>query len=92
MVEALEEQLGGILEIVRPQGGLFIWGTLPDKYDSAVFAKKAIGNMVAVVEGKTFMPDQSAVSHSFRMNYSTPTDEQLVRGIELLGQLAKDVL
>ena len=83
MVEALEEQLGGILEIVRPQGGLFIWGTLPDKYDSAVFAKKAIGNMVAVVEGKTFMPDQSAVSHSFRMNYSTPTDEQIIEGVRL---------
>ena len=84
MVEALEEQLGGVLEIVRPQGGLFIWGTLPDKYDSAVFAKKAIGNMVAVVEGKTFAPDQSVVSHSFRMNYSTPTDEQIVEGVRRL--------
>ena len=84
MVEALEEQLGGVLEIVRPQGGLFIWGTLPDKYDSAVFAQKAIGNMVAVVEGKTFAPDQSVVSHSFRMNYSTPTDEQIVEGVRRL--------
>lgn len=90
MVEALEEQLGGILEIVRPQGGLFIWGTLPDKYDSAVFAKKAIGNMVAVVEGKTFMPDQSAVSHSFRMNYSTPTDEQIIEGVCRLRKTLDD--
>ena len=90
MVEALEEQLGGILEIVRPQGGLFIWGTLPDKYDSAVFAKKAIGNMVAVVEGKTFMPDQSAVSHSFRMNYSTPTDEQIIEGVRRLRKTLAD--
>ena len=89
-VEALEEQLGGILEIVRPQGGLFIWGTLPDKYDSAVFAKKAIGNMVAVVEGKTFMPDQSAVSHSFRMNYSTPTDEQIIEGVRRLRKTLDD--
>ena len=84
MVDALEEQLGGVLEIVRPQGGLFIWGTLPDKYDSAVFAKKAIGNTVAVVEGKTFAPDQSVVSHSFRMNYSTPTDDQIVEGVRRL--------
>ena len=90
MVEAREEQLGGILEIVRPQGGLFIWGTLPDKYDSAVFAKKAIGNMVAVVEGKTFMPDQSAVSHSFRMNYSTPTDEQIIEGVRRLRKTLDD--
>lgn len=90
MVEALEEQLGGILEIVRPQGGLFIWGTLPDKYDSAVFAKKAIGNMVAVVEGKTFMPDHSAVSHSFRMNYSTPTDEQIIEGVRRLRKTLDD--
>ena len=90
MVEALEEQLGGILEIVRPQGGLFIWGTLPDKYDSAVFAKKAIGNMVAVVEGKTFMPEQSAVSHSFRMNYSTPTDEQIIEGVRRLRKTLDD--
>lgn len=46
--------------------------------------------MVAVVEGKTFMPDQSAVSHSFRMNYSTPTDEQIIEGVRRLRKTLDD--
>ena len=47
---------------------------------------------VCVVPGNAFLTDESEPCQSFRINYSTPTDEQLVRGIELLGQLAKDVL
>jgi len=89
MMEQLDEKCPQV-RYTRPEGGMFIWGTLPDKYDSAVFAKKAIGNMVAVVEGKTFMPDQSAVSHSFRMNYSTPTDEQIIEGVRRLRKTLDD--
>ena len=40
--------------------------------------------MVAVVAGNTFSPDKDAVSRSFRLNYSTPGDEQIIEGVARL--------
>lgn len=74
------------------EGGLFMWCTLPDGVDMPAFCKEAVLRKVCVVPGNAFLTDESEPCQSFRINYSTPTDEQLVRGIELLGQLAKDVL
>ena len=69
-----------------------MWCTLPDGVDMPAFCKEAVLRKVCVVPGNAFLTDESEPCQSFRINYSTPTDEQLVRGIELLGQLAKDVL
>lgn len=77
----------------RPiEGGLFLWCELPASADMTEFCKLAIQRNVAVVPGNAFLTDESQKSSCFRINYSTPTDEQLVRGIQILGQLAKDVL
>ena len=84
MVGELEKNFGDTLTFVRPQGGLFIWCTLPEGYDSALFTRKALENMVAVVAGNTFSPDKDAVSRSFRLNYSTPSDEQIIEGVARL--------
>lgn len=84
MVGELEKNFGDTLTFVRPQGGLFIWCTLPEGYDSALFTRRALENMVAVVAGNTFSPDKDAVSRSFRLNYSTPSDEQIIEGVARL--------
>lgn len=84
MIGELEKNFGDTLTFVRPQGGLFIWCTLPEGYDSALFTRKALENMVAVVAGNTFSPDKDAVSRSFRLNYSTPSDEQIIEGVARL--------
>ena len=46
---------------------------------------------LAVVPGSAFLADDKAPSLSFRMNYSTPTDAQIERGIEILGKLTKEL-
>lgn len=84
MIGELEKNFGDTLTFVRPQGGLFIWCTLPEGYDSALFTRRALENMVAVVAGNTFSPDKDAVSRSFRLNYSTPSDEQIIEGVARL--------
>lgn len=75
-----------------PEGGMFIWATLPEGYDSADIAKKALEHKIAIVSGNTFLPDLSAKSNSFRMNFSTPSDEDIVEGIKRLGDMLKEVL
>ena len=44
------------------------------------FCKAAVLNKVCVVPGNAFLTDDTAPCQSFRINFSTPTDEQLVRG------------
>ncbi|MBE6551924.1 MAG: PLP-dependent aminotransferase family protein [Ruminococcaceae bacterium] len=70
----------------RPEGGIFIWCRLIGETDSSAIVKSAIANKVAVVPGATFNADESQPSNGFRLNYSTPTDEQIVKGIEILGK------
>ena len=77
--------------VTEPQGGLFIWGTLPEGSDMLDFCKKAIERKVAVVPGTAFLTDENAKTTSFRMNFSTPTDEQLTEGCKILGQLTKEL-
>ena len=70
-------------------GGLFIWCKLPEGVDMPEFVRKAIENKVCVVPGNAFLTDENATSDGFRINFSTPTDEQLEKGIKALGDLIK---
>ena len=72
----------------RIDGGLFIWCDLPESVDMPAFCKTAVLNKVCVVPGNAFLTDETEECHSFRINFSTPTDEQLEKGIKILGELA----
>ncbi len=76
----------------RIDGGLFIWCKLPDGVDMADFCKQAVLRKVCVVPGNAFLTDEKEQCNSFRINFSTPTDEQLEKGIKILGELAKEIL
>ena len=70
-------------------GGLFTMCTLPDYVNMQEFCKDAIKNKVCVVPGNAFLTDESEECHTFRVNFSTPTDEQLEKGIKLLAKTAE---
>ena len=75
----------------RPEGGLFIWGTVKDTDDASNIVKLAIEKKVAVVPGTAFNCDTEAPSPSFRLNYSTPSDEQIIEGIKRLGEVFAEI-
>ncbi len=78
---------------VKPQGGLFIWCTLPDDCDMNAFCTKAVQDYkIAIVPGNSFNIKESDVSHSFRLNYSTPTNEQIKKGMEILARMTREML
>ncbi len=78
---------------VKPQGGLFIWCALPDDCDMNAFCTKAVqGYKIAIVPGNSFNIKESDVSHSFRLNYSTPTNEQIKKGMEILARMTREML
>ena len=76
------------------EGGLFIWCRLPEnaRISMTEFCKQAVLNKVCVVPGNAFLTDESEQCSSFRINFSTPTNEQLEKGIKILGKLASEVL
>ena len=92
MLDCLDAHMPKEIHYTRPEGGLFIWCTLPDFIPMNDFVKRAIERKVAVVPGTAFNCDTEAPSQSFRLNYSTPSDEDIRRGIEILGNLAKEML
>ncbi len=87
MLSEMDKHFPKHIKYTRPDGGLFIWVTMPDKYDADAFAKEGVKEKVAVVSGTAFTPKQGDPSSSFRMNYSTPSDEQIILGVERLGKL-----
>ena len=92
MLDCLEKELPEGITFTRPCGGLFIWCTLPRNLDSAPFVKGLVEKKVAVVPGSAFLSDVNGTSSSFRLNYSTPSDENIINGVKILGEYAKEYL
>ncbi len=81
------------ISYIKPEGGLFIWCTLPDDCNMNDFCKKAVQEYkIAVVPGNSFSIDENETSHSFRLNYSTPTNEQIEKGMEILARMTREIL
>lgn len=92
MLEQLDKHFDKSTTYTRPQGGLFIWGTLPEHVDMMQFCRDAVAKKVAVVPGSAFLPhEETMVSHSFRMNFSMPSDEQIETGIRILGEMTHNL-
>jgi len=72
------------LRFIPPAGGLFLWCELPEAIDMLDFARRAIERGVATVPGSAFLVEPGETVNALRLNFSTPTDEQLVRGVEIL--------
>lgn len=79
------------VEFTNIEGGLFVWCTLPECINMPEFCNEAVKRKVCVVPGNAFLTDESAPCNSFRINFSTPSDAQLIEGIKILGELAHDL-
>lgn len=92
MLSCMDKYFPDCVTYTRPEGGIFIWATMPEGTDSGAMMKKAIARKVAFVPGNAFMTDVDAPSRSFRLNYSTMSDEKIETGIRILGEVLKEEL
>ena len=86
MLSELDKEVGEKAVYTRPEGGLFIWLTVKGGNGDDI-AKKALENKLAVVTGSSFNPIQGGYSPSVRLNYSTPSDEQIIEGVKRLAKV-----
>ncbi len=92
MLQGMDAAFSEKVQFTRPEGGLFLWCSLPADCDMMGFCKRAVSEKkIAVVPGTAFMVSEADATTSFRMNYSTPTDAQIDTGVEILGALTKEM-
>jgi len=91
MLEKLDEYMPKMdgLKWTRPEGGLFLWITLPENMDACVMFKEAIDKNVAYVVGSAFDP-QGKVRNTMRVNFSYASKEAIVEGVKRLAEVIKN--
>ena len=87
MVSQLEKCCHPSVSFTRPQGGMFVWVTLPEGSDIDGFLKELEEKKVVVVAGRDFFAEGGEKSTSFRLSYSLAGDEQIKKGISIIGEL-----
>jgi len=92
MIELAEKNFGDRVSFIRPDGGLFMWFTIPGGRNSFDFCKMASAKKVAAVPGNSFSVDESEISSSFRLNFSLATPEQMQKGMAILGETLTEFL
>jgi len=87
MVKMIEESFPAGVEYTRPEGGMFLWVTLPENMSSLDLFDRAIKNDVAFVPGQAFYANGGGYN-TLRLNFSNSDEERIVEG---MGRLARSI-
>ncbi len=88
MLESLRKNMPEYITWSEPDGGMFLWVTLPAHTDAKQLVEEAAANGVVFVTGKPFHCDGSG-KNTLRLNYSFPTLQQIETGIQRLAMTIK---
>ncbi len=91
MFEMMEEMFPTEVTWSRPQGGMFLWGILPQDMDAAEVLKVAIDRKVAFVPGEAFHP-RGGGKNTMRINFSYSSPDTIREGITRLGITLKELI
>ncbi len=89
MLAALAEHFPAAATWTEPEGGLFIWATLPDYIDTEDLLAKALRSDVAFVPGAAAYVDGRG-KNSMRLNFSGVTAEEIREGIARIGRVIRE--
>ena len=86
MLAALAAHMPKGTSWTQPDGGMFVWVTLPEKIDgAALLADSLKSQKVAFVPGKAFFADQSG-ANTIRLSFSRADEATIAEGIARLGR------
>ena len=86
MLNTMANEFPSEVTFTRPEGGLFLWVTLPEGINCDQIFDKAIDAGVAFVPGKPFYP-YGDIDRHFRVNFCHPTEDNIVEGIRRLAKV-----
>ncbi|MBT3321762.1 MAG: PLP-dependent aminotransferase family protein [Anaerolineae bacterium] len=91
MLEAMEEFFPTEVSWTHPEGGMFLFATLPENLDTMALFDKAVEKKVAYVPGEVFHTDGSG-GNTMRLNFSFSNPDTIREGIARLGKMLKEEL
>jgi 2-aminoadipate transaminase len=91
MLDALAEHLPPEASWTHPQGGLFIWATLPEELDTTDLLARALKSNVAFVPGRGAFLDGRGGS-SLRLNFSGVGEDDIREGVRRIGEVVREQL
>jgi 2-aminoadipate transaminase len=102
-IETYRERLGAMLSALEryfpkeatwtvPEGGLFVWATLPAYVDTGSMLAEALENGVTYTPGDSFYPNASAGKNSMRMAFCFAPPEKITEAIRRLALVIEDRL
>lgn len=89
LLSLLEEHMPEGVSWTHPEGGLFLFLTMPEGFDAVRFYDRALTAGVAYVAGEFFHPDRCG-KNTMRMNFSFMTPDRIAEGVKLLAGLLKE--
>jgi 2-aminoadipate transaminase len=89
MLDSLAEHFPREAEWTHPQGGLFIWATLPDYIDTTDLLARALQDHVAFVPGRAAFVDGRGGS-AMRLNFSGVGEDEIREGIRRIGEVVRE--
>ena len=90
MLRALEAHMPPGVTWTKPEGGLFVWLTLPPHHNGSALLKRAVEEYnVAFVPGSAFFADGQG-ANTIRLSYSLPSEEKIAEGVARLGKLLSE--
>ncbi len=92
MLQMLDKYMPDGVKWTRPEGGLFLWVTLPPHIDTQKMLDAALEQNVAYVAGVDFYPPHNARRNDFRINFSYSSFEQMEEGVKRLAATIKKSL
>jgi 2-aminoadipate transaminase len=89
MLDALAEHFPAEAQWTRPEGGLFVWATLPDYIDTTDLLARALTEHVAFVPGRAAFVDGRGGS-SMRLNFSGVGEAEIREGVRRIGKVVRE--
>jgi len=90
MLAAMEAEFPEGITFTRPEGGLFLWVTVPEGISTTVIFDKAIEAKVAFVPGKSFYPYEDN-DQNMRINFCHPSEDNIKEGIKRLASTLRSL-
>ena len=75
-----------------PQGGMFLWAKLPQAVRVPEFVQACLERRLAVIPGSAFYVDGEAPCQGVRLNFSTPSEDAIRRGVDIMAQVLKKLI
>ena len=85
LVDGLPETLPEGSRWTRPDGGMFVWVTLPDGWDADALLQEALAREVAFVPGRPFFPGPPDRA-TLRLSFTTHTVPEIAEGLRRLAE------